>query len=1328
MLPEIDYSQRDIESVGYEYVIITPDNQIYLPWAEAIKNFRNEQGIKTGVYTLTQVGGNTKEAIEAFVNNAYNTWEIPPVAVLLLADFGTGAANSNGITSPFKTTSTTQFVSDHFYADVDNDDIAEIVFARITAQNDAHLVNTVKKFLDYERNPPTNPDYYDKPVTAMGWQDDRWFQLCSEIVNGFWEKKLQKHPVRENAGTPSTAWSTAPNTNAVVNYFGPNALNYIPQTPQHLTDWGGNATRLNADINRGAFMISYRNHGWVDKWNKPEYSISNMSGLNNNDLPFVLSFTCYTGMFNYGSEVFAEAFHRYPKRALGLIAATYESYSFVNDTYVWGMFDHMWPDFMPANGQPGPASIMPSFGNVAGKLFLQASGWPSNTDYKKVTYYLFHHFGDAFSTVYSEVPQNLTVVHEPFIITGQSTFTVSANPGALIALSKNSEILAVATAGASPVNFNLPVLTQGEMIKLTITKQNFYRYSVEIPVCPPQQDIIVRNLVNNLDYGTVWVNSVPKNSGSLVNVPTGYNSFGTHPGVILDQQKFRRWNKDNNQYFNPASLLIKNNEPVIASFHPTFALNVINNLEGGSSNVNYNIKLNISGIQENILANPYYAFQYNETFDRYEITATHNFNAYNTSWRFSHWDNRDVNPVKSNVEITGPTTFTAYYKGNLRSNSPTALNTSQRKFQRFPNYNFYFTIYESMNRIWYTLTDDFHSNWEAEVDLLNTLSTYNININSSGSATNPSIDIYDDSIHVVFEYRETLSSPVKLCYFAMDYYSGGISSIKIFDNSIPSTFFGQVKPVIACFELASTDNQEKVIYFKTNPNAGYHYRQYAKSQGFYDWRSGTLDYTFPLTVDISIAPARNTTDHILHFTHHDLSSVKYAMNTKSRRGRSDNYSVISSGSSFASNVYPSISLTGSESTIVVSWKGFNGPGIGKDEAGITYPHKMVTRVKQNSTWGDFFIAGDNVSFVNNNSVSSSSPATVIAWSESDGTISKWIKRVGTTYCNLSSLSHNGAIPVISDGSTLDNIEVMVLNRSQLPYLIDRCTNNFNLACDGGGGGGDLGKITSSNEFTYGRSGVVLKNGIEFVFNIGDVLVGDSAVNFIYVPDTLLYSSDDEMNNAVRTENFNLNSNSSFIFTNYYYVLHKDAADTGLSELDRVSFRAELVNAVTNEVIGTFDNITYDKLHLDDYNNISYQVNCGGIQNGEYYLRLVTSTTGQSNYNLANAQNYASLLQKKSLKEVYYDGSGMPEDYDLSQNYPNPFNPVTTIRYQIPADGFVTLKLYDILGKEVKILAEGYKNRGKYSVTFDASNLASGTYIYRLQSGEFNSSKKMMLVK
>ncbi|MHB1686708.1 MAG: T9SS type A sorting domain-containing protein [Ignavibacteriaceae bacterium] len=89
---------------------------------------------------------------------------------------------------------------------------------------------------------------------------------------------------------------------------------------------------------------------------------------------------------------------------------------------------------------------------------------------------------------------------------------------------------------------------------------------------------------------------------------------------------------------------------------------------------------------------------------------------------------------------------------------------------------------------------------------------------------------------------------------------------------------------------------------------------------------------------------------------------------------------------------------------------------------------------------------------------------------------------------------------------------------------------------------------------------------------------------------------------------------------------------------------------------------------------------------------------------------------------------VPEFYSMRQNYPNPFNPSTIIHYEIPKDGLVTLKVFDVLGREVKTLVNEFKSQGNYSVSFDASQLASGVYFYQLKSGDFVSIKKMILMK
>jgi len=85
-------------------------------------------------------------------------------------------------------------------------------------------------------------------------------------------------------------------------------------------------------------------------------------------------------------------------------------------------------------------------------------------------------------------------------------------------------------------------------------------------------------------------------------------------------------------------------------------------------------------------------------------------------------------------------------------------------------------------------------------------------------------------------------------------------------------------------------------------------------------------------------------------------------------------------------------------------------------------------------------------------------------------------------------------------------------------------------------------------------------------------------------------------------------------------------------------------------------------------------------------------------------------------------------FALSQNFPNPFNPTTTISYQLPKAGHVTLKIYDVLGNEVKTLVNEMKEMGKYTATFDASTLASGMYVYQIKANYFMATKKMLLLK
>ena len=93
-----------------------------------------------------------------------------------------------------------------------------------------------------------------------------------------------------------------------------------------------------------------------------------------------------------------------------------------------------------------------------------------------------------------------------------------------------------------------------------------------------------------------------------------------------------------------------------------------------------------------------------------------------------------------------------------------------------------------------------------------------------------------------------------------------------------------------------------------------------------------------------------------------------------------------------------------------------------------------------------------------------------------------------------------------------------------------------------------------------------------------------------------------------------------------------------------------------------------------------------------------------------------------------EGSRKPLEYSLSQNYPNPFNPTTVIQFQIANFGFVSLKVYDMLGREAAVLVSEYRHSGVYSVQWNAATYSSGIYFYRLQTGSFTETKKFVLLK
>lgn len=142
----------------------------------------------------------------------------------------------------------------------------------------------------------------------------------------------------------------------------------------------------------------------------------------------------------------------------------------------------------------------------------------------------------------------------------------------------------------------------------------------------------------------------------------------------------------------------------------------------------------------------------------------------------------------------------------------------------------------------------------------------------------------------------------------------------------------------------------------------------------------------------------------------------------------------------------------------------------------------------------------------------------------------------------------------------------------------------------------------------------------------------------------------------------------------------------------------------------------------------YDVEAGFAQNHEVMLTddgLATT--------LVDTFGIQGTLYDPYIDQLYFTGvkeipGALPTEFSLAQNYPNPFNPSTTIAFELPASGLTMLRVYNVMGQQVALQDLGHMNAGRYEISLDASSLSSGVYFYRLESGKFTATKKMMLMK
>ncbi len=176
---------------------------------------------------------------------------------------------------------------------------------------------------------------------------------------------------------------------------------------------------------------------------------------------------------------------------------------------------------------------------------------------------------------------------------------------------------------------------------------------------------------------------------------------------------------------------------------------------------------------------------------------------------------------------------------------------------------------------------------------------------------------------------------------------------------------------------------------------------------------------------------------------------------------------------------------------------------------------------------------------------------------------------------------------------------------------------------------------------------------------------------------------------------------------------------------------EINTGITNKNIYSISSDNNNNLYIGGGNKVFFSSNEGGNwidKTGNLPEIDIWSVLVSGNYVFIGTGGMG--VWKRTLAEIVDINNEfqLPSGFNLEQNYPNPFNPSTGIKFSIPKSCHVLLKVYDMLGREVMILADEYKSAGTYNIRFDAAGLASGTYIYRLQADEFIESRKMSFIK
>jgi hypothetical protein len=702
----------------------------------------------------------------------------------------------------------------------------------------------------------------------------------------------------------------------------------------------------------------------------------------------------------------------------------------------------------------------------------------------------------------------------------------------------------------------------------------------------------------------------------------------------------------------------------------------------------------------------------------------------------------------------------ANIKGSMLSNiSSSFTNNSQRKLVRTPGNGWLHQVYESsingVSHVWYEMSTNSGTTWALMSPVNGGGTPGPLDI---GGGKCPSIDLSPDGTSIVIAFQQASGNYYTIIVMTYIFYNGQWMEYSKFPiwtepqggdlysitNANPNISWAGDNNAILTWERKSS-----VTWGGVNILPGINYITGKMSiTGLYNY------YAYPSIISGTNANSINTSISTIYFpspyfysdfavawqqyVNSGSSSIKYCYFVPDANGKLNQYIPTPnnvSTSLYSSNHNPSIVIL-PDASVRVCWIGDNGNG----------DWMTTNSLERDPSSSTIYQKGAGVKSVSMNRMNNTSNYCY-AWSQNINGSRSNNAVSSSNLLQSKTLNTTGQDIQLCNGSASTNMVVSSYYPFTLPYYF-QTSNSL--------GSAGLSK-TSSISGSFSRGVVIENNGAGLYYSLGQITVDGVPVNFIQMNEAVgkypsgnpkrydvVKSKDrknatlDTVNKVMVSEPFEISENSKISFSEYSGVADSSAAVSLFAKKGLVSFTMRLVDDATGKMLGTVKESKFSGNALSAYKTLSYVLNPKDIQGKKIRIE-VTLLTDIENPELTlinqftDADEMSELNKTTTPQELTLKTSNVITKYALEQNYPNPFNPTTTIHYQIPNAGHVTLKVYDMLGREVATLVDEVKGVGSYSATFNGEKLASGVYIMRLvawfeEGKSFVQTKKMLLTK